>query len=130
MNTIDAYIPINHISSSFVDYTKISLEQGSELKIGIRFLLNGYTLDEFKRNNKLSIVLTKDAQYNIIENIPIDNSAISIYDKDNCFIMFLERIYLMEGIYKAYVGVTPTHMPMKYISKPLLVEIIKPQINN
>lgn len=126
VNTIDAYMPVNHLKASFKDMNEVSVVGGELLAVDIELSLAQNSLGDFKKNNTLSVVFTKDKQYNLIEALAVDMFSDPVYDQENeCYrFSFSERVSLASGLYKVYVAVTPRNMPMKYISKSLRVEVV------
>lgn len=123
LNYIDNYTPIHRSNAIFLGLNQpdlIELSEGEAINLLIE--LNQIDIELLKSNRcKLSLFITKDQQYNIVDEFPIGQEDL-IVSFDLKLIYHFQtnfRTALKPGEYLIYIGLTPNILITKFQSKPI-----------
>lgn len=124
INPIDNYTPIHHTEAIFLDIETNEVELHRNTPKSFKIQLNDIDISLLKENKvKLSLFITKDQQYNIVDeiHIPMDK-MVNPYEIKNGFRFDFDYSTNLEfGNYSAYIGLSPNGLIAKYQSKPLKI---------
>ena len=128
VSLIKDYTPIHKIQAVFLSLNNKKIDLDKELKVSNEdeFLLEVSQIDLNlikEKDYRLALFVTKDEQYNIVDEIEIPLS-VSVLKNKNIYqfkIQFNHR--LPKGNYTIYIGITPKNLLPKYQSKPLKIII-------
>ncbi|MBS7332391.1 MAG: glycosyltransferase family 39 protein [Weeksellaceae bacterium] len=124
INIIDNYKPIHHTEALFLEIEDNELELKRNVPSRIKIQLNNIDIDLLKKEQvKLSLFITEDQQYYIVEeiNVPMNNWTNPYEQNDGFVFEFNYQHSLTPGEYKAFIGVTPDGLIPKYQSKSLKI---------
>lgn len=124
INRIENYSPIHRSRIEFLNVKEQPIDLKQNEIIDLTIQLNDFDIQLLKAHKVgLSLFITKDQQYNIVDdvNIPLENWSNIGESKDGFMFNISYRIPLEPGNYTAYIGITPSGLIAKYQSKPLKI---------
>jgi len=133
VNYVEGYQPMHHSKANFItidnteildNYLEIKKNNSHQLIIEI----SDINIDLIKNKDyRIAIYITKDKQYNIVEEFQIPIESLMIPNSNEQIYQFTININtnLTQGDYVAYIGVTPKQVMTKFQSNPLKIKVIE-----
>lgn len=119
------YQPIHKVRARFLNTNIMNISTYQRVDMEVEIDLGSYEFRDLIQNNQFTFDIVKDVHYNLVQSfpIPIDNYVKSSHTDNTYLLKFSLLVSLKKGEYMGYVGVLPNRMPLKYISKPLMINV-------